>query len=68
MEQDAAHRETDKRFSELEGQLRLNEERWRAVMANPFMGVTVLDKNQYFIMANSTYQSMVGYTERVQTQ
>jgi PAS domain S-box-containing protein len=62
MEQDDAHRETDKRFSQLEGELRVNEERWRAVMANPFMGITVLDRNQYFIMANSTYQNMVGYT------
>lgn len=32
------------------------------MMANPFMGITVLDRNQYFIMANSTYQNMVGYT------
>jgi PAS domain S-box-containing protein len=31
-------------------------------MANPFMGITVLDHNHYFIMANSTYQNMVGYT------
>jgi PAS domain S-box-containing protein len=62
MEQDAAHRETDKRLSQLEGELRANEERWGAVMANPFMGITVLDRNQYFIMANSTFQEMVGYT------
>ena len=62
MEQDAADRETDKRFSQLEGELRANEERWRAVMANPFMGITVLDRNQYFLMANSTFQEMVGYT------
>ena len=59
---DAAHRETDKRLSQLEGELRANEERWGAVMANPFMGITVLDRNQYFIMANSTFQEMVGYT------
>jgi PAS domain S-box-containing protein len=62
MEQDAAHRETDKRLSQLEAELRANEERWGAVMANPFMGITVLDRNQYFIMANSTIQEMVGYT------
>ena len=62
MEQDAAHRETDKRLSQLEAELRANEERWGAVMANPFMGITVLDRNQYFIMANSTFQEMVGYT------
>jgi PAS domain S-box-containing protein len=60
--QDAVHRESEERFSELERQLRVNEERWRAVLANPFMGITVLDRNQYFIMANSTFQNMVGYT------
>jgi PAS domain S-box-containing protein len=60
-EQDAVHRE-DKSFAQLERELRANEERWGAVMANPFMGITVLDRNQYFIMANSTYQTMVGYT------
>ena len=42
--------------------MRVNEERWRAVIANPFIGITVLDRNQYFIVANSTYQKMVGYT------
>jgi PAS domain S-box-containing protein len=47
----------------LERELRLNEERWRAVMNNPFMGINVLDKDQYFIMTNSTYQVMVGYTD-----
>ena len=50
------------RESQLERQLRVNEERWRAVIANPFIGITVLDRNQYFIVANSTYQKMVGYT------
>ena len=48
--------------SQLKRELRANEDRWRAVMANPFMGVTVLDRNHHFIMANSTYQDMVGYT------
>ena len=57
------HRDTNERFTQLERELRVNEERWRAVMANPFMGITVLDENQYFVMANSTYQAMVGYTE-----
>jgi len=57
------HRDTNERFTQLERELRVNEERWRAVMANPFMGITVLDENQYFLMANSTYQTMVGYTE-----
>src|SRR5262245_49191487 len=46
---DVAHHEAEKRFSQLERQLRVNEERWGAVIANPFMGITVLDKNQYFI-------------------
>jgi len=52
-----------KKLVQLERQLRLNEERWRAVMNNPFMGISVLDKNQYFIMTNGTYQAMVGYTD-----
>lgn len=43
--------------------MRAFEERWQAIVANPFMGITVLDKNQYFIAANSTYQAMVGYSE-----
>ena len=57
----AAHRD-DTSVAQLERELRANEERWGAVMANPFMGITVLDHNHYFIMANSTYQNMVGYT------
>jgi PAS domain S-box-containing protein len=55
------HRD-DKSFAELERELRADEERWTAVFANPFMGITVLDRNQYFMMANSAYQNMVGYT------
>src|SRR5262249_3038883 len=55
------HRD-DKSFAELERELRADEERWNAVFANPFMGITVLDRNQYFMMANSAYQNMVGYT------
>lgn len=62
-EQDAAHREIETPLAQLERELRVNEDRWRAVLANPFMGITVLDKDQHFIMANSTYQSMVGYTD-----
>ena len=57
----AAHRD-DTSVAQLERELRANEDRWGAVMANPFMGITVLDHNHYFIMANSTYQNMVGYT------
>lgn len=33
------------------------------MVANPFMGVTVLGKTQHFTAANSTFQTMVGYTE-----
>jgi len=61
--QEVAPRDGDKRFVQLERELRANEDRWDAVLANPFMGITVLDKNQYFITTNSTFQAMVGYTE-----
>jgi len=61
--QEVAPREGDIRFVQLERELRANEDRWDAVLANPFMGITVLDKNQYFITTNSTFQAMVGYTE-----
>jgi PAS domain S-box-containing protein len=57
----APHRD-DTSVAQLERELRANEQRWGAIMANPFMGITVLDHNHYFIMANSTYQNMVGYT------
>ena len=52
------------RFADLQRELRTNKERWRAVIGNPFMGVTVLDKNHYFIMANPIFQSMVGYNDK----
>lgn len=42
----AAHRD-DTSVAQLELELRANEERWGAVMANPFMGITVLDHNHY---------------------
>jgi PAS domain S-box-containing protein len=61
--QDAAPQGGDMRLVQLERELRANEDRWGAVFANPFMGITVLDKNQYFIMTNSTFQAMVGYTD-----
>jgi len=61
--QDVASQERDTRFAKLERELRANEDRWGAVFANPFMGISVLDKNHYFIMTNSTYQAMVGYTD-----
>lgn len=62
-QKDVPPQEGDMRFIQLERELRANEDRWGAVLANPFMGITVLDKNQYFIMANSTFQAMVGYTD-----
>src|SRR5262245_9743963 len=62
-ELDVAHHETEKRVNQLERELRVNEERWGAVIANPFMGITVLDKNQYFVMTNATFQPIVGYND-----
>ena len=61
--QDSAARGAEERFAQLERELLANRERWQAIIANPFMGITVLDENQYFVAANSTYQAMVGYTE-----
>src|SRR6516165_12804964 len=60
--EDVAPQEGDGRFVQLERELRANEDRWGAVFANPFMGISVVDKNHYFVMTNSTYQAMVGYT------
>ena len=55
--------EGDGRFVQLERELRASEDRWGAVLANPFMGITVLDKNQHFLASNSTFQAMVGYSD-----
>ena len=63
IKEDVAPQEGDGRFVQLERELRANEDRWGAVFANPFMGISVVDKNHYFIMTNSTYQAMVGYTD-----
>jgi PAS domain S-box-containing protein len=52
-----------KNFAQLERELRANEERWRAVFFNPFMGITVLDENFHFIMTSPTFQAMVSYTD-----
>ena len=60
--EDVAPQEGDGRFVQLERELRANEDRWGAVFANPFMGISVVDKNHYFVMTNSTYQAMVGYS------
>jgi PAS domain-containing protein len=48
------------RVKQLQRELRTNEERWQAVINNPFMGITVIDQNHRFIMTNSTFQNMVG--------
>ena len=60
---ESASRDPEERLAKLERELRASEERWHAIVANPFMGITILDRNQYFVAANSTYQAMVGYTE-----
>jgi PAS domain S-box-containing protein len=60
---ESASRDPEERLAKLERELRASEERWQAIVANPFMGITILDRNQYFVAANSTYQAMVGYTE-----
>ena len=57
-------RELVKRFAQLQRELRTNEERWQAVINNPFMGITVIDQNHRFIMTNSTFQNMVGYKDK----
>src|SRR5262245_20923826 len=56
-------RERVQRFAQLQRDLRTNEERWQAVINNPFMGITVIDQNHRFIMTNSTFQNMVGYKD-----
>ena len=59
---DATRRQSVKRLVQLERELRANKARWQAVVANPFMGVTVLSR-MAFVTANSTFQAMVGYTD-----
>ena len=58
-----ARRERVKRFARLQRELRTNEERWQAVINNPFMGITVIDQKHRFIMTNATFQNMVGYKD-----
>jgi PAS domain S-box-containing protein len=60
---DATRRQSVKRLVQLERELRANKARWQAVVANPFMGVTVLSKIGHFMAANSAFQAMVGYTD-----
>jgi PAS domain S-box-containing protein len=59
-----ARHKTVNRFADLQRELRTNKERWQAVIDNPFMGVTVLDRNHNFIMTNPIFQSMVGYNDK----
>jgi len=59
-----ARRKSLNRFADLQRELRTNKERWQAVIDNPFMGVTVLDRNHYLIMANPIFQSTVGYNDK----
>lgn len=59
----AAQPKAVKRLAQMERELRVNEERWQAVMNNPIMGVTVLGADHRFIMTNPTFQTMVGYTD-----
>ena len=58
-----AQPKASKRLAQLERELRVNEERWQAVMNNPIMGVKVLGADHRFIMTNPTFQTMVGYTD-----
>src|SRR5499427_8042049 len=58
-----ARGERVKRFAQLQRDLRTNEERWQAVIDNPFIGITVIDQNHRFIMTNSAFQNMVGYQD-----
>jgi PAS domain S-box-containing protein len=58
-----ARHDAEKRLAQLERELRSNEERWRALIDNPVMGITVLDRDHRFLMTNSTYQAMTGYSD-----
>ena len=59
----ASRRDPSKVFVRLEHELQANKARWEAVVANPFMGITVLGKTQHFVAANATFRAMVGYSE-----
>src|SRR5215467_15797264 len=59
----ASRRDRSKVFVRLEHELQANKARWEAVVANPFMGITVLGKTQHFVAANATFRTMVGYSE-----
>ena len=55
--------DAEKHLARLEWELRNHEERWRALIDNPFMGITVLDRDHRFLMTNSTFQAMTGYND-----
>jgi PAS domain S-box-containing protein len=59
----ASRRDPSRLFVRLEHELQANKARWEAVVANPFMGITVLGKTQHFVAANATFRTMVGYSE-----
>jgi formate hydrogenlyase transcriptional activator len=42
--------------------LRDSEQRWRAVFENSTVGIALLDETGHFMVANSTYEEMVGRT------
>jgi PAS domain S-box-containing protein len=45
-----------------EHELREREQRWRAVFENSTVGIALLDETGHFMVANSTYEEMVGRT------
>jgi PAS domain S-box-containing protein len=44
-------------------ELRLSESRWKRIFDNSAVGITVIDLKGRFVMANSAYQRMIGFTE-----
>jgi len=45
-----------------EHDLRESEQRWRAVFENSTVGIALLDETGHFMVANSTYEELVGRT------
>jgi PAS domain S-box-containing protein len=45
-----------------EHDLRESKQRWRAVFENSTVGIALLDKTGHFMLANSTYEEIVGRT------
>jgi PAS domain S-box-containing protein len=44
-------------------ELRFSEDRWKRIFDNSAVGISVVDLKGRFVMANSAYQRMVGFTE-----